>query len=434
MFEALVRSLRDDGFTVRQIEYGGQGEPLTHPEMRKIVGLARSYLPETLQRIVTSGNFDYEKTLAGVAVDHFYISCDGVHQHSYERYRVNGNVDRVFRFMSEIPKTVAGRTQNVTWKYILFEFNDSDSEIREAQDIARDLDVDLMFVLTHSLYASQRYTVRNKNEFPIFYENVQLAPTPPHTIDHHPLVPNIEAGWPVNRYGRQLFMIDDLAVVGKRELLVQGWTLSEPGTRIDKVCIRHNGDIVGEAKLRKRRSGVYNEHPEFNDKNSGFELDWCAKDDLDGPQTIEGILYCGNEELARFARVYHLQKDRVQTLISTDEADWWPLRGSENVILMFDKVVVADGLQFEALGWVFCKDNNVVSLELEHNGALVTYGNLGLHRPAVAQAFPECTNLHPGFSCQWQSLSRPTDGIHQLKTRIFSEGGLLAEIRREFRE
>ncbi len=69
----------------------------------------------------------------------------------------------------------------MVWKYILFEFNDSDEEIWEAQNVAQELKVDaLLFVYTHSKFKSQRYTIKNAADFPIYYANVKTNATPIH--------------------------------------------------------------------------------------------------------------------------------------------------------------------------------------------------------------------------------------------------------------
>src|ERR1035438_7756028 len=45
----------------------------------------------------------------------------------------------------------------VIWKYILFEWNDSDEEMRHAASLATELECDLQFVLTHTPGRSRRF-------------------------------------------------------------------------------------------------------------------------------------------------------------------------------------------------------------------------------------------------------------------------------------
>lgn len=150
-------------------------------EFRKFISLARKYFRETCQRLITNGNFDYFEATGREPLDEIFVSCDGVRQSSYEQYRVRGQVDLALDFMRAIPKNIGDRRQHVVWKYILFEFNDSDEEIKEAQSKAQELKVDtLLFVYTHSRFKSNRHTVKNAGEFPIYYPNVTTNATPIH--------------------------------------------------------------------------------------------------------------------------------------------------------------------------------------------------------------------------------------------------------------
>ena len=124
MFENLLIALKAEQYTVSEFEYCGQGEPLTHGDFRRFVRLARQYYPTATQRLITSGNFDYQETIGEDAIDQIYVSCDGLYQHSYEKYRRGGNVAKALKFMADIPKVLNNIRQHIIWKYILFEFND----------------------------------------------------------------------------------------------------------------------------------------------------------------------------------------------------------------------------------------------------------------------------------------------------------------------
>jgi organic radical activating enzyme len=181
LFERVLRSLREEGYSVGEVEYCGQGEPLLHPEFPEFVRRARSYYPNAVQRLITSGNFEYQAATQGEWIDEIMVSCDGLDQASYEQYRIGGHADRAIQFMRDAPRTVHGRQQSMIWKYILFEYNDSDDEIRRAQQLAQELAVHAMlFVFTHSKEKSHRYTPRNVAEFPIAFPNVFTNATPIH--------------------------------------------------------------------------------------------------------------------------------------------------------------------------------------------------------------------------------------------------------------
>lgn len=171
VFESLVSSLVQHLYITETIEYCGQGDPLMHPQFAEFVKIARRYYPNAVQRLITNGNFDYWKTTNGEFIDQIYVSCDGVFQGNYEKYRIRGDVDKVVKFMKDAKKS--GNVGRLTWKYILFEFNDSDEELIAAQHLANSIGVDtLMFVFTHSQFKSMKYRPETLTDLPIIYPNV----------------------------------------------------------------------------------------------------------------------------------------------------------------------------------------------------------------------------------------------------------------------
>src|SRR5207248_11755145 len=68
------------------------------------------------------------------SLDLLRVSIDGAFPENYERYRVGGNLNTVLQFLKtlRIARRQHGRSLQVEWKYILFEWNDSDDEIRRA--------------------------------------------------------------------------------------------------------------------------------------------------------------------------------------------------------------------------------------------------------------------------------------------------------------
>ncbi len=179
VLEALLRSLSNHSYEVKEIEYCGQGDSLMHPRFVDFVKTARKWYPQTRQRLITNGNFEYRKTIGGEFIDEIVVSCDGVFQKSYEQYRIGGDVEKAIRFLQEIPKTIGGRKQSIIWKYILFEFNDSNEEIIAAQHLAQSLRIDtLMFVFTHSRFKSIQYRAETVTSLPILFPNVTTNLTP----------------------------------------------------------------------------------------------------------------------------------------------------------------------------------------------------------------------------------------------------------------
>jgi len=179
MLETLFRSLSKNSYSVEEILYSGQGDPLMHPKFSEFVKIIREYCPTTRQTLCTNGNFDYWKTTQGRFIDTIYVSCDGVFQENYEKYRVRGEVNKPIQFMKEVAKAGSKGKQQLIWKYILFEFNDSEEELIAAQKLANSIGVDtLLFVFTHSKYKSFQYPPERVSNLPIIYPNVTTNLTP----------------------------------------------------------------------------------------------------------------------------------------------------------------------------------------------------------------------------------------------------------------
>ncbi len=177
LLERVLRGFREERYRIDYVEWAGQGDPLLHPRISELVELVRSYFPKTLQRVITNGNYDFKKTMKGAFVENIVVSCDGAIQENYEQYRIRGDVRKVFRFMKNAhaysPKT------KIIWKYILFEFNDTDREIILAQRIAKACGVgEMRFVVTATKFRSERFHLANAHELPVRHPRLSVRLNP----------------------------------------------------------------------------------------------------------------------------------------------------------------------------------------------------------------------------------------------------------------
>ena len=272
LFETILKSLKRSSYSIDQIEYCGQGEPLLHPNFPQFARLARDYYPDTRQRLITSGNFDYSRATGGEQIDEIFVSCDGVFQQSYEQYRRRGRVDLAIQFMKDAPKEIGGRRQILVWKYILFEFNDSEEEIYVAQKLAQEIGVDTMlFVFTHSDFRSQRYRAKNAASFPLYFPNVTTNATPVHYQDSD--TPDLS-----------LCALDEVRNAG-RWLRVRGWALSHQ--RVSGIRISLDGSLVGYARIGLPRPGIRKLYAGFHEPNGGFDFLGRVSTKLVGRHEIE---------------------------------------------------------------------------------------------------------------------------------------------------
>jgi len=102
------------------------------------------------------------KTIVGEGlVDRMLFAIDGARPESYARYRVGGKLEKALGAMRNmVAEAEASGLRDrfeIWWQYILFEWNDSDEELAEAQEIAAEIGVPIEWVVTHTEGASKKY-------------------------------------------------------------------------------------------------------------------------------------------------------------------------------------------------------------------------------------------------------------------------------------
>jgi organic radical activating enzyme len=267
VLEALVRSCAQAGIVIEEAHYLGWGEPLLYPRLAELTAIVRRWHPRCVQEATTSGSIDFETHLEAVDLDKLTVSCDGVRQDSYVQYRRNGSIDKVFSLLENIDRFKI--RPFVEWKYILFEHNDSDEDIRKAQDMAKALEIDsLLFIITNSKKKSTRFTPENIDAFPIMYDFVTISPAAG-TMMTKRIGEILQAESTLgDREGATLFL-DDARVTATDILELRGWALLADGRYADFVDC-HVGPRKARIKPRERRQDVATRRPYAAGPDCGF--------------------------------------------------------------------------------------------------------------------------------------------------------------------
>ena len=161
MLRSLMEQLSSEGVkTVRIIHFEGRGDPLVNPNLGELILLSKQYFPAAVSMVTTHASYSYKPWLITCGLDILRASIDGAFADSYEKYRVGGNLERALCFLRNLRDEChrSGTRMKVIWKYILFEWNDSDEEMQHAASLAKELECDLLFVLTHSPGRSKRFS------------------------------------------------------------------------------------------------------------------------------------------------------------------------------------------------------------------------------------------------------------------------------------
>lgn len=289
-FEAVLGSLKEAGYRLDSVEYCGQGEPLMHPQFDQFVVLTREYYPHAWQRVITNGNFSYQKTLTSAPIDEIMVACDGVYQESYSQYRVKGKVDKVVRFMADAASARSKGRPQVIWKYILFEFNDGREELLAAQEKAGEIGVDtLVFVVTHSQYHSQQYTMETIAQLPIvsplvttnahpsFFDGVQYGQVK--RVPFRALLDKIA--------GRKMARIDEILVMPGDLLQMRGWAAAAD-MAIERIVVSCDDRQLGETLPTDLRPDVEAVYPRFTRQPLGFRFS-CRLEQEGGKERKIGL-------------------------------------------------------------------------------------------------------------------------------------------------
>lgn len=131
------------------LEYHVGGENWAHRESARMVRYAKERNMHLFTLTSTNGlyfNTEEQRRDALLSgIDVIIFSVDGARQESYGRYRVGGSFEQVLenmRAMAAMKARMGIGWPKLVWRYILFNWNDSDEEMQLARDLSREAGVD----------------------------------------------------------------------------------------------------------------------------------------------------------------------------------------------------------------------------------------------------------------------------------------------------
>ena len=258
-----VKSAIADKIEIEQVHYIGWGEPLMHGDFRTLFDIVKSAMPLANQVVTTAANVDFSSTVGDAAIDRVVVSVDGSRQAAYEKYRRGGNFEKTVKFMRDC-KTHGHAGTFLEWKYILFEFNDSDEDITRAQEIAEDVGVDsLLFIITNSKWHSKRFTVDHIEALPLY---APVATVSPAAAMNAVAFDCRIAAMASHGFGH----IDKCTVSVGKFLTVEGWALDNSGAYSSQVELLIDGAVRAKTRATLRREDVLASHPSIEGARSGF--------------------------------------------------------------------------------------------------------------------------------------------------------------------
>jgi MoaA/NifB/PqqE/SkfB family radical SAM enzyme len=147
-FDLFRRVVDEAGPSLVRIDFFNYGEAFLHKRAVEMCEYIKTNFPQVYLYTSTNGltfTGDQLRRLTHSGIDEVTFSIDGATPESYARYRQRGSFDRVLANLQAMvdEKRAAGRDLPfVNWRYILFQWNDSDAELARARELARDIGVD----------------------------------------------------------------------------------------------------------------------------------------------------------------------------------------------------------------------------------------------------------------------------------------------------
>ena len=147
-WNVFTRAVDEAGPSLGRIDFFNYGEAFLHKRAVEMCEYIKTRFPHIYLYTSTNGlalTEEKARRLVHSGIDEVTFSIDGASQETYARYRQRGKFELALanlRAMAD-EKAKGGRdVPQLNWRYILFNWNDSDDEMTRARELARDIGVD----------------------------------------------------------------------------------------------------------------------------------------------------------------------------------------------------------------------------------------------------------------------------------------------------
>jgi len=147
----LFTKLMDEaGPHIKELYFYNYGEPFVHPKALDMLAYARALNPTVQITTSTNGIMLAREGMAERIVeenllDFICFTIGGIDQESYARYHKSGSFEKAMlgmRRLAEEKRRTGKTTPVIHWRYLLFNWNDSDAQIAEALRLRDEIGVD----------------------------------------------------------------------------------------------------------------------------------------------------------------------------------------------------------------------------------------------------------------------------------------------------
>lgn len=142
------RIIEETGKYLTRIDLFNYGETFLNRNATKMCIHIKENYPDIYLFASTNGLAFTKSSIREIinsSMDEIAFSIDGASQEAYEQYRSGGSFNKAIFNLQELiseRNKQGSRLPYITWRYILFKWNDSDEEMKKAIEIAEDIRVD----------------------------------------------------------------------------------------------------------------------------------------------------------------------------------------------------------------------------------------------------------------------------------------------------
>jgi radical SAM family protein/iron-sulfur cluster protein len=147
-FDLFKRVVDETGPSLVRIDFFNYGEAFLHKRAIEMCEYIKNRFPHIYLYTSTNGlvfTDESARRLARSGIDEVTFSIDGATPESYVKYRQRGHFDvaiRNLRAMADEKRKAQRDLPVLNWRYILFNWNDSDAEMSRARGMAVELGID----------------------------------------------------------------------------------------------------------------------------------------------------------------------------------------------------------------------------------------------------------------------------------------------------
>ena len=102
IFRKILGDFSRAGINISCFDFSGHGEPFMNPALNDLLGIARSFYPDSYIMVLTNGQHDLGSSVLESGLDAIHVAIDGNDQDSYAQYRVGGSFESAFNFLRKL--------------------------------------------------------------------------------------------------------------------------------------------------------------------------------------------------------------------------------------------------------------------------------------------------------------------------------------------